>query len=166
MELIASLLGASSVGGVLGSILTRRHALKDQRIGSYKAVVGALSALRSAGQQLADGFDYNQEPRHQDFAPTNEAIRRAYDVIEQQRPETGSAFADAAKFVVRFWDEETDLLWERDYENGAMPRLPEREEAMYNKIPAKYRSRVAPGIFAERVEAAAAPRKILGTGTD
>ena len=135
---------------------------EDQRVGAYRAVLDAVAALRSAGSQLEAAHDWNQPPKHELFAPTNDALKKTYDLIEQKRDDTGPVFATAARQVVEYWDRASDLLWERDYTTGINPPLPERDSAMYATIPVKYRARVAPGYFEDREIESASNRQLPG----
>ena len=72
-------------------------------------------------------------------------MKRAFDIIERRRVDTGPSFAEATKSVVEYWDHITTIFWERLYTCDVDPSLDEREPAMFIAIPIKYRFRVAPG---------------------
>src|SRR5229473_6830757 len=99
---VLAFVGGGGVFSVVTFFVTRHYARQDKhedlRVAAYREVLASVSALRAAMERLESEFDYSQEPRHQDFAPTNELQVKTGDLIERHRADTGHAFADAAKF--------------------------------------------------------------------
>ncbi len=144
-----------AVLGAIGGLFLKRHydrkdAQENRIAGSYQAVLESLGVLRSTGKQLAKFFDFKEEHTQAEFAPLNEAIKKAQDLIETKRLDTGSAFADAAQSIVDYWEELSNDMWHNDY--NAKPLQPprnEREATLLAAIPNEHRKRVAEGHLAE-----------------
>ena len=151
---ISTIGGLVGLGGLVPWLGNRHHQVRDklnkQRIDAFRDVFAAIGQLRSTGNQLDQNWDWNTPPSTQSVGPTVDALKRAYEVVEQQRNDTGAPFAEAALFVVEFWDRHVNNLWERDYRAELSPPLANREALLLQAIPDEFRKQVAPGFAIEK----------------
>jgi hypothetical protein len=141
-------------GWVFSFFLTRHFNRRDKhddvRIAAYRAVLVSIDLLNSAMDRLVSEYGFVHELTHEALAPTNELTKKTADLIESNRADTGSAFADAAYSVIAFWDHLVHYMWERDYDHDPIvPPIEERKASLYTAIPTSYRKKVAPGYFEE-----------------
>jgi hypothetical protein len=154
---VVSLGTGGTVGSYLTHVLRRSGERSDRRIAAYKAVLEALSLLRSAGLQLTKHHEWGQAPSATEFTAVNEAIKKACDLIEIKRFDTGSLFSNAANRVVDYWEEETEILWNNEYDAKPIePTGEEREQFVLEMIPEALQAEVVPGFVAVLAEARAA----------
>ena len=141
--------GASLVAGVgfmVKRYLERNDKHEEQVTKAYRKVLKFIASYRGEMDLLKVLADPNQEQHHEDYAATNISHEMAVKLIEENRPDTGSEFAEAAKAVIAYWDHESSLLWMRDYETFIpAPSIEDRLARLEAAVPKRYRKRANPG---------------------